>query len=132
MVKNLISVILACLFLSSSVVLPLGDFTMMKDLPNMYRNYTKITSPEEAGLVDFIGDYLLYGKDILGHNERDKIPTKGNEVQFQHQANQLNVVFIKRYHLNIITDDLPVVHRAFNKQIKTSGYLNELFRPPLA
>ena len=132
MVKNLISVILACLFLSSSVVLPLGDFAMMKDLPNMYHNYTKITSPEEAGLVDFIGDYLLYGKDILGHNENDKIPAKGNEVQFQHQASQLNVVFIKSLSLTIIAGEISTNHPLFNKQIKTSGYLNELFRPPLA
>jgi len=110
----------------------LGDFAMMKDLPRMYRNYTKITSSEEAGLVDFIGDYLLHGKDILGHNEHDKIPAKGNEVQFQHQASQLNVVLIKRLSLTVVTGELSITYPLFNKQIKTSGYLNELFRPPLA
>ena len=121
MVKNFICGILACVFVLSSIVLPLGDFDMMKDLPNMYHNYTKITSPEEAGLIDFIGDYLLHGKDILGHNEHDKIPAKGNEVQFQHQASQLNVVFIIRPSLTIIAAELSTIHPLFNKINKNPG-----------
>jgi len=132
MVKKNISGLMACLFLTSGVLLPLGDFSLTKDLPQMYRNYTKITSPEEAGLIDFIGDYLLHGKEIFGHNEHDKIPVKGSEVQFQHQASPLNVVFSKMSSVNIITGELSAIHPVFNKQIKTSGYLNELFRPPLA
>jgi len=139
MIKNLVIIsksfvwaLLACWFLATSIILPLGDFSLMKDLPRMYHNYTRITSPSEAGLIDFIGDYLLNGKDILGHNAHDKIPVKGNEVQFQHQASPLNVVFVKSVSLVIMAGKLSFDHPIFNKQIKTSGYLNELFRPPLA
>ena len=132
MVKKIISGLMACLFLASSMLLPLGDFSLMKDLPEMYRNYTKITSPEEAGLTDFIGDYLLHGKEIFGHNQHDKTPAKGSEVQFQHQASPLNVVFSKMSSVNIIAGELSATHPLFKKLIRTSGYLNELFRPPLA
>lgn len=34
----------------------------------MYRAYEKIVTPDEKGLFDFIGDYLLSGKDLLGHS----------------------------------------------------------------
>jgi hypothetical protein len=132
MVKKIICAIMGCLFLTSSILLPLGDFSLIRDLPQMYRNYTRITSPEEAGWADFIGDYLLHGKEIFGHNEHDKVPAKGNEVQFQHQASPLNVVFSKVPSVNIIAGELSAIHPLFHKQIKTSGYLNELFRPPLA
>ncbi len=104
----------------------------MRDLPGMYRNYIKITSDEEAGVIDFIGDYLLHGKEIFGNNEHDKVPAKGNEVQFQHQANQLNVVFLKLPITINVPNEINITYPLFNKQSKTSGYLNELFRPPLA
>jgi len=67
----------------------------MQDIPGMYRNYTRITTQEELGITDFIGDYLLHGKEIFGHNGHDKPENNGNRVQFQHQANPLNVVFFK-------------------------------------
>jgi len=98
----------------------------------MYRNYNKITTTEEAGLIDFIGDYLLHGKEIFGHNEHDKLPVKGNEVQFQHQANPWNVELLKLciviFPLTEISSTCPQI----KEKNKTSGYLNELFRPPLA
>ena len=132
MLKKNTCLTIAFLFLAGSIMLPLGDFSLMRDLPSMYRNYTKITSSEEAGMVDFIGDYLLHGKEILGHNQHDKAPAKGSEVQFQHQASPLNVVFLKTSAAMAIAGELPPTHPTFNKSIKTSGYLNELFRPPLA
>jgi hypothetical protein len=124
--------IIAFLFLASSILLPLGDFSLMKDLPEMYHNYTNISSPEEAGLVDFIGDYLFHGKEFLGHNQHNKIPAKGNEVQFQHQASPLNVVLLNTHFALMVANEDFTDHPLFNKLIRTSNYLNELFRPPLA
>jgi hypothetical protein len=95
MFKRIICGCLACLFLTGSIMLPMGDFSLTRDIPKMYENYTKITSQQEMGVIDFIGDYLLYGKQIFGHNEHDKVPAKGNEIQFQHQASPLNVVFLQ-------------------------------------
>ena len=44
----------------------------MRDIPEMYQSYIKITSKEELGIIDSIGDYLLYGKQICGDNAHDK------------------------------------------------------------
>ncbi|MCR8560864.1 hypothetical protein KXD93_24620 [Mucilaginibacter sp. BJC16-A38] len=132
MFKRITCCFLASLFLTGSLILPLGDFSLLRDIPKMYHNYTLITSAEEVGVIDFIGDYLMHGKDLFGHNEHDKTPAKGCDVQFQHQASPLNIVFS---HSQIRLLDRPAVdleHPAFLPNFYTSDYRNELFRPPLA
>jgi hypothetical protein len=115
-----------------SVILPLGDFSLLRDIPEMYNNYTKITSAEEMGVIDFIGDYLLHGKEIFGNNERDKIPANGNAVQFQHQASPLNVVF-QHHVVNFLhSPESIITYTTFYESRCTCGYSDELFRPPLA
>lgn len=132
MLKRIACCFLASLFLTGSVMLPLGDFSLLRDIPKMYQNYTKITSEEEVGVIDFIGDYLLYGKQIFGHNEHDKIPAKGNDVQFQHQASPLNIVFLHRTINLTVAPVSALTHPAFTSVFYTGDYRNKLFRPPLA
>ncbi|MCO5946676.1 hypothetical protein [Mucilaginibacter flavidus] len=124
--------LLACLFLTGSMMLPLGDFSLLRDIPKMYQNYTRITSAEEMGVIDFIGDYLLHGKDLFGHNEHDKTPLKGSDVQFQHQASQLNIVFSHSPILLLNTHIVVRIHPVFVPNFYSSDYRNKLFRPPLA
>jgi hypothetical protein len=131
MLKKTLSLLMACLFLGSSTLLPLGDFSLMRDLPDMYHNYTKITTAEELGLIDFIGDYLLHGKEIFGNNEHDKPATGNNTVQFQHHASSLNVVFA---HVPVVLLSFPKLltfHPLFGQPFRAAGYRDELFRPPL-
>ncbi|MCR8557382.1 hypothetical protein KXD93_07000 [Mucilaginibacter sp. BJC16-A38] len=132
MFKRITCGFLACLFLTGSLMLPLGDFSLLRDIPKMYQNYIKITSQEEADVIDFIGDYLMYGKQIFGHNEHDKTPDKGNEVQFQHQASPLNVLFSHSPVKVLIAPVAILTHSSFIPHFTTSDYCNELFRPPLA
>ncbi|HAL82826.1 MAG TPA: hypothetical protein DCO83_11795 [Mucilaginibacter sp.] len=114
------------------MVLPLGDFSLMRDIPKMYQNYTKVTPEEEMGVIDFVGDYLLYGKQIFGHNEHDKVPAKGDDVQFRHQASLLNVVFSQIPFTLFIASFSILAHPSFSQVFYTSDYRNKLFRPPLA
>jgi hypothetical protein len=132
MLKRILSWFMACLFLGSSILLPLGDFSLMRDIPQMYHNYTRIASDEEVGMVDFIGDYLMHGKDIFGHNEHDKVPAKGCDVQFQHQASPLNVLFSHSPLKVLVAPVAILTHSSFISNFTTSDYRDELFRPPLA
>jgi hypothetical protein len=132
MFKVVICFYLASVFLISGVILPLGDFSLLRDIPEMYHNYSKVTSVEELGAIDFIGDYLLHGKDIFGHNEHDKIPAKGCDVQFQHQASPPNVVFNQFPRAILITSETVLAHPLFRPDFYSSDYRNTLFRPPHA
>jgi hypothetical protein len=131
MLKRITCGFLASLFLTGSLVLPLGDFSLLRDIPKMYRNYTRITSPEEAGVIDFVGDYLLYGKQIFGHNEHDKIPAKGNDVQFQHQASPLNIVFLHRTITLLAASHAVITYTMYAPVFYSGDYRTKLFRPPL-
>ncbi|MEO6631977.1 MAG: hypothetical protein ABIN13_09655 [Mucilaginibacter sp.] len=132
MLKRITCCLLASLFLAGSMILPLGDFSLLRDIPKMYQDYTKITSAEEMGVIDFIGDYLMQGKDLFGHNGHDKTPAKGCDVQFQHQASPLNIVFS---HSPIVPLNMPIVnlvHPVFVPHFYSAEYRYKLFRPPLA
>lgn len=132
MLNKLVTYFLSCLFLTGSILLPLGDFSLMQDIPSMYRNYVHITTQEELSVTDFIGDYLLHGKEIFGHNGHDKAENDGNRVQFQHQANPLNVVFFKSCFCVVNVAENWVKHLVYRKRSATCEFHDELFRPPLA
>jgi hypothetical protein len=132
MFKRCTCYFLAVFFLSASVVFPLGDFSLMRDIPTMYENYTKVTSDEEMGPIDFVGDYLLHGKDLFGHNEHDKVPAKGCDIQFQHQASPTNVLFGQVQLVLFIAPVTVLAHPSFTTIFYFSEYRNKLFRPPLA
>ncbi len=132
MVKKTITLVMACFILTGSVVFPLGDFSLTRDLPEMYRNYTKIAEPEEMGLVDFIGDYLLHGKELFGHNNKDKAQDATNNVQSQHQASSPNFMLGQHHQILFVAPYTMFAHPAFVITFYTSNYRNKLFRPPLA
>jgi hypothetical protein len=131
MFTRIIASFLVCLFLTGSTLLPLGDFSLMRDLPGMYESYTKVVN-EEPDVLDFIGDYLLHGKELLGHNKYDNTSQHDAGLQFQHQASSLTIAF---FHVNTAPSHLPAIIKVYPLQrdnISTSDYQNELFRPPLA
>lgn len=132
MVKRIATLGIAFLLFIGSVVFPLGDFSLTRDLPEMYRNYSKITTPEEMGVIDFIGDYLLHGKEIFGHNAHDKPQTGTNNVQFQHQAAPFYVVLTRIQLLQLLIPLHITAHPITSFIAYTSNFKNKLFRPPLA
>ena len=129
--RKLIAAFLAFFILTGSIVLPLGDFSLMKDLPEMYRSYCKIKSGK-PDIIDFVGDYLLGGRELLGHNHNDAPIKADGSLQFKHPAS--NSLYSTRQVdcICLITvlhiTDFPI----FNYPFHTSEYHNEQFRPPLA
>lgn len=111
-------------------VFTIRDLSLLRDIPQMYHNYAKIASRDEAGAIDFIGDYLLYGKDLFGHNAHDKTPAKGCDVQFQHQASSPNAAFNQVHSILYIASVSILSHPVFKEVFKTSDYRNKLYRPP--
>lgn len=133
MFKRTINLLLAFLFFISGIIFPLGDFSLMRDIPYMYQNYSRVTTAEELCVVDFIGDYLLHGKDLFGNNRNDKPQNQDNAVQFQHQANSLQVVFLQIPITLSLILEYKKQHTILTKLfLHTSGYQSDLFRPPLA
>jgi hypothetical protein len=132
MAKKVLAYFISFYFLLGSIVLPLGDFSLIKDLPRMYRAYEKLADPNDRGLADFIGDYLLGGKAIFGHNKSD-IPENGqSNVQFQHATGFCSVVSSDTQTITTIVADAVINHPNISIPVNTSEFHNELFRPPLS
>lgn len=131
MKSRITAFLLSIFFLAASTLLPLGDFSLMTDLPAMYRTYTKVADPHEAGIVDFIGDYLLNGKIILGHNKHDHAAKAGSDVQFQRTASFSSYFQLQTFYAVLITREYYQKHPLINPPFSTSDFHAELLRPPL-
>ncbi|MBS1527580.1 MAG: hypothetical protein JST19_18170 [Bacteroidetes bacterium] len=130
--KKLTALFLAFLFLGGSLILPLGDFSLMRDLPAMYRSYARIASPDERGVIDFVGDYLLHGRDLLGHNRHDKSESSANGIQFQHTSNHSNIVVASFQVFKPVYSTVERIAPSYRKHSMPAGYLPGVFRPPVA
>lgn len=124
--------LLMAYFLMGSTLLPLGDFSLIQQLPRMYAAYQKVASPEEADIMDFIGDYLLNGRQLLGHNKADRPEKQGSAIQFQNAGYFAAVVEVAQHWPLIIEQEHFADHVAVYLHGKTSDFYSELFRPPLA
>jgi len=132
MVKKISTSLLALYFLTGSMLLPLGDFSLMKDLPQMYKAYQKLAPRNEQDVFDFIGDYLLNGKAILGHNKHDAPESSQSGVQYQHTASFCSILVVHFQLSMVIFSEHLIVHKQTNLPLNTSEFHPELFRPPLA
>jgi len=129
--KLIISTFLACYLLMGAMIFPLGDLSLMKDLPKMYRSYCEIKNGK-PDIIDFIGDYVLGGKIILGHNKHDA-PTKSDgSMQFQHQADYL-FFFVSDIHAESYLPQPQIFKSiALHTPSPTSDYQNNILKPPIA
>lgn len=117
--------------LFGSIVLPLGDFSLIRELPRMYHAYEKVVSPDEKGVLDFIGDYLLQGKDLLNHNQQDG-QSKPGTLQFQGSptfAVTLQQSLVLNWSACFVFHTKPSVPLHSGA---LSDYYPSFFRPPLA
>src|SRR5258708_11651192 len=131
MLRRITACFLSLFFLTGSVVLPLGDFSLVEDLPAMYHSYEKLATPEEVGVIDFIGDYLFAGKALFGHNKTDKPESSGMSVQFQHSPSAFNFLYSELELPDLVIKDFKITYKQSITPITTTDFQAELFRPPL-
>lgn len=98
----------------------------------MYKAYQKLAPAQEQGVFDFVGDYLLNGKGILGHNKHDVPESPRSGVQYQHAASFCSIIAVHFQLQQVIISDHHISHRQINLPVNTSDFYAELFRPPLA
>lgn len=97
----------------------------------MYHAYEKIATPEDKGIIDFVGDYLLGGKSLLGHNKHDR-PDKSNAIQFQHISAIAFIVHLHCLDYGQLHGYETTAHNAAHLPGEPTDYHPSLLRPPLA
>jgi len=124
------SILLLIYYLSGTLLLPMGNFSAMLDLPEMY-SHCKSTEDKDMTVVDFITDHLVNIDCILDkHDKGDEqkphtpIPLNHTQIQVVFTAQQFIVSLIKPC---IIENEYPV----FIDNFYLSGYIPEIFHPPI-
>ncbi len=129
--KVAVTILFLLYYLFGSIVLPLGDFSTVADLPDMY-HHCKATEDIDLTAMDFVTDHLLNIDGLFDqhdHHDRQK-PHKPFHSQFQHHSFQI-------VHKNKIEE--YKLMREFDEHIKhqsmySSNYsyltISSIFHPP--
>lgn len=130
MIKSTIALFLAFYFLVGSTILPLGDFSLMGDLSGMYKSYCQITA-EKPDIFDFIGDYVMGGKYIFGHNKHDAPLKSDGSSQYQHQATSFLYYNVSRYQIHQTQEILIAKPIEKDDLLFSFNYTSKSLRPPI-
>jgi hypothetical protein len=131
MVRKAVSNFLLIFFSIASLCLPMGNLTMMQNIPEMY-SHCKSTEDKDMGPLDFITDHLLNIDALFDNHD------KGDE-QKPHKPIQLEThcqpfVFVISTIILSIEPFYPslIKHNFQYENYYKLGFLSEVFRPPIA
>jgi hypothetical protein len=124
--------IFLCYWGFGMLLLPMGDFSAIKDLPGQYK-YCKENEDKDMTLIDFITDHLINIDGLFDkHDNGDKQKSHSPAHYAYHNAPIANVINLK-----IILVESPIffeVKSIFNYEKDNNysyNYSTPIFRPPL-
>jgi hypothetical protein len=125
--KNFVIIFALFYYSLGTFILPLGDFSILPDLPAMYR-HCKQTEQHDMNIFDFFKDHLfnvdcLFDSHGNGDEQKPHIP-----FHFNHQIQQIIISVFQKSH--------PLIFEFHN--ITLPKFLNfyhrilvfDIFRPP--
>ena len=126
---KLLAILLLSYHLFGTMCLPMGDFSMLADLPKMYQ-HCKATEDADLDVFDFVTDHLIDVDCFFDAHEEDEQKPHQSST-FGHAAQQINfttpVVDNFFYEERVIKNIQSVLISNF---IPT-GFLATIFRPPI-
>jgi hypothetical protein len=129
--KKLAAILLFCYYAFGTLCLPLGDFSVARDLPEMYA-HCKSTEDKDMTAIDFITDHLMNIDCIFDRHDDGDDQKPHTPVQLHHSQAQITFItqLVKINFINPSEEHfkLPL----FSEGIYISGYISEIFHPPIA
>jgi hypothetical protein len=120
-----------CFYLLGSLLLPMGDFATLQELPQMYHN-CKATEDKDMTIFDFLTDHLFNIDSIFDdHKNDDQKPHQTN--QFPHAnltllfQNNFNFIFQEKRTIQTEIRVLPLYFGIFLK----ADCIFKIFKPPI-
>ena len=128
--KLIFGIFLVVYYLFGTLCLPSGDFSVMQDLPEMYRN-CKATEDKDMTLFDFVTDHLINIDCIFDKHENGDEQKPHTPIQFHHSQN--STIFVaQQFEILIsspITTSVNLIQ--FSENFYISDYISKIFRPPI-
>lgn len=126
-----INIFLLAFYSFGTFCLPMGDFSALQDLPEMYQ-HCKATEDKDMTPLDFLTDHLinidgLFDKHNNGDEQKPHSPSQNQHISqlvaFQFPTvfsfKTANIFFVKQSHLY------------HSDNFIKSEYISKIFRPPI-
>ena len=128
--RKTLNISLLSFYLFGSLCLPLGDFSILADLPQMYR-HCKATEDKDMTPIDFITDHLINFDEMFDKHDNGDQQKPHQPIQNHHQT-QTVFSLITTYNISskeiILTETKPIIYKT---SFVTSEYITTIFRPPI-
>lgn len=128
--KKLVSISVLSYYFLGTILLPLGDFSVLTELPQMY-DHCKSSEDLDMTPIDFITDHLLnidgaFDKHDNGDKQKPHTP-----IQFHLTNIQCNIV-IQHIKIQAINAVVQRIELGFYHNIMYSNdYFSDIFHPPI-
>lgn len=128
--KKPIFIFLFAFYTLGTVCLPLGDFSLLGELPEMY-SHCKATEDKDMTPIDFITDHLLnidgiFDKHVNGDEQ------KPHKSQLRLHRTQTIISIINPFDFSINNSySLKERTSIHSKKFILSVYITKIFRPPI-
>lgn len=108
----------------------MGDFSFLKQLPDMYR-HCKLTEDKDLNALDFITDHLVNIDGLFDHHDHGDEQKPHQPIQSQHPI-QGNIYISEIPESGI--EPLPTIKKEVNFpeiNLFVGSFSSEIFRPPI-
>ena len=126
--------IFVCFYSLGTLLLPMGDFSTLQDIPKMYQS-CKEQEHHDMTPIDFITDHLINIDGIFDKHDNgdDQKPHKDFNFKLSHLNNSLffqefNTFEFKK--VKIVIENRVVISN-YKKSIYTFDHILYIFRPPI-
>lgn len=128
---KIINIFLLTFYSFGTFCLPMGNFSSLQDLPEMYQ-HCKATEDKDMTPLDFLTDHLinidgLFDKHNNGDDQKPHSPIQNQHIS-QLVAFQFSTVFNFKTENIFFLEQLYLYH--IDNFIK-SEYISKIFRPPI-
>jgi len=131
--KNILQIFLITFYSLGTIFLPMGDFSVIGDLPKMY-DHCKATEDKDMTALDFVTDHLINIDSLFDkHDNGDKQkPHKSIDLTIHHITTivfqEINTIEFKSSKI-IISN--AVLIPDYENSIYSHNPISSIFRPPI-
>jgi hypothetical protein len=128
--KKTVNIFLLAFYSFGTFCLPLGDFSVLQDIPEMYR-HCKATEDKDMTPLDFITDHLVNIDGLFDKHDKGDEQKPHTPIQFRHS--QIQTTFLVNQFEFSVSKPMPSKNKlpVYSEVFYFSGYISKIFRPPI-
>jgi hypothetical protein len=127
--QRLFAILLFAYFTLGTLLLPMGDFSVLPDLPRMFAHCRETEDPD-LDIADFVEEHLLQLDDLMG-----EAPEPGDKPHQPVQFHHVNVPITIAAPQVLAAVELPILTEPQQPFVVDEVYLADypasVFRPPI-